>query len=333
MNTISKIVLFPKIQADTAAGLYLLRRYGETAFPGISQAPLEFWTALPEGAKADALEREGYLLIDLGGRFDHHLVNERLGRRAECVSTLVAKALGLDNKPELKKLLTWAKRDDLEGKGTVSTDPIDRAFGLSGIIMNLNREYHATPQKILDVILPIIDVHVREEIRRHVELPQEWQKLLQEKKAETFMLQQGPADLKVGVIQSDNVALPGFLRAAHGFDLLIQRRSTGHTNILTRQLRSIDLRPVVEELRLAEAQKKGFFAGAEEELQKSGRLDGVPEWYYDTAANTIQNGGVSPEGVNPTALDLDEVVAIVKDAIPHGRIGTLKREREREKQS
>ncbi len=319
------IAIFPKIQADTATAVYLLRSFGEALFPGIAEAKIEFWSAAPEGKSPEQLEKEGCLLIDLGGRFDHHLMNQRSGKRSECAASLIAKYLGVEDHLALQKLLTWAKRDDLQGKGTVSADPIDRAFGLSGIIMNLNRQYHEEPQKALDIIVHLIGVHVAEEYRRHVELPREWEELEAKGKAESFILQQGSAELSTAVVESDNTTLAGFLRAAKKVDLILQRASTGHTNIITRQLRNIDLRPVIAALRLAEAEKKGLkLPASQEQLEAAGRLPEIEAWYYDDAANTIQNGGANPQGVKPTMLSKDEAVAILKDEIPKGRIGSIK---------
>ncbi len=330
-RAIHTIAMFPKIQADTAASFYILKNFGEKLFPGIKQAKVVFWTALPRGKTAKELEGEGYLTIDLGGEFDHHLTNEQLGKRTECAATIIAQYLGVQNDVTLKKLLAWAKRDDLQGKGTVSVDPLDRAFGLSGIIMNANREYANEPRKALDLIVEILGLHVHEEKRRQVELPQELEKLEQAGKIESLDLKQGSAELKGMFVETENIAMAGFLRAAKKTDLIIQRRVSGHTNIVTQQLRSIDLRPLVAVLRLSEAEKKGVQLEADEaSLMSPGRLAGVEEWYYDNAANSIQNGGISPEGVTPTRLSRQEIISLVKNAIPLGTIGTLKREKEQE---
>ena len=325
------IAIFPKIQADTAAAVYILQSFGEEFFPGISTAKVIFWSKVPEGKTVEQYEKEGTLTVDLGGMFDHHIANQRLGKRVECASSLVARALEVEDHPALKKLLAWAKRDDLQGKGTMSADSLDRAFGLSGIIMNLNREFRDDPEEALDLILKIIAAHVREEYRRQVELPEEWEKLEQEGKADMFSLLQGAAELQAAVVESDNSALAGFLRAAKKIDLVIQRRTTGHTNIVTQQLRSVDLRPTIAALRMAEAEKKKIKLNlTDEEMLKAGRVEGVDEWYYDDAANTLQNGGVDPQGITATRLSKDEVVAIVKETIPLGRIGSLKWKKEQE---
>jgi hypothetical protein len=329
LKPISKIAIFPKIQADTAVAVYLLKAFGTQKFPGIDNAPIKFWAAPPQDKTPTEHEADGTLLVDLGGMFDHHIENERLGKRQECVSTLIASHLGIGEHPALKKLFAWAKRDDLEGKGTISRDSLDRAFGLSGIIMNLNREYYDDPQAILDLVLPIIDAHVQEEIRRTILIPQEWEAMLESGDAELFSLKQGSADLKVAVINSDNIALPGFLRAAKQIDVVVQQRSSGHTNIITKQLRNIDLRPTIEAIRLAEANTLGIkLENTKKELQNSGRINEIKNWFYDDAGNTIQNGGVNPEGITPTQLSKKEIVEIVKKSIPLGSVGHLKRERE-----
>ena len=326
---IHTIALFPKLQADTAAAVYILKAFGETAFPGIRNAQMVFWSASKEGKTPAQWEQEGYLLIDLGGQFDHHHANQESGRRTECVATLVAKHLGVENHPALKKLLAWAKRDDLEGKGTISPDALDRAFGLSGIIMSLNREYAANPTRTLNILLEIIHAHVREEFRRQVEFPQEWQTLQKTGKGKLLNLKQGNAELRAAILESDNTSLPGFLRAAEDVDLIVQRRSSGHTNIITKQLRSIDLKPVVAAIRRAEAQATSVGLNLEQaEWEKPGRVEALPMWFYDDAANTLQNGGVSPQDIPPTRLSLDQIVTILNTEIPKGVIGSLKRKKE-----
>jgi hypothetical protein len=330
---VEAIVIFPKIQADTCVALYILARFGKEAFPGIDVAPVLFWSSLPEGKTPDQLLSEGVLTIDLGGGlFDHHIANTESGKREDCASTLIAKYLGIDQNPPLKKALAWAKRDDLEGKGTISDDPLDRAFGLSGLMMNLNRAFPDDPKRTLDYILPLIHFHVLEEQKRSEELPLEWQMLLDTGKAKQFDLKQGNADLKCAYLETDNIALAGFLRAAKRMDLIIQRRaSSGHTNIITRQLRSIDLRPTVEALRKEEAKRKNTGIVFDRVLfQSTGRIDGLDEWYYDDAADTIQNGGVNPGTTPATSMSGEEVLEIVKRTIPYGIIGALKRKKNTE---
>lgn len=313
---IHTIAIFPKVQPDTAIAVFLLYEFGESQFPGISKAGLKFWTALPEGKTAAGLEAEGVLAIDLGGgRFDHHVAAGQ--KKTESAATLIAKHLGVVDKSELKKLLMYAKRDDLEGKGTVSQDPLDRAFGLSGLITTMNRVHQDEPELVLGSVLPMIRAHYIEEYKRQVEMPREWQELKQQGKGQELVWETKSGKLRVMAYESDNISLAGFLRAYFKADLVIQRFQSGHTNIVTNQKNRLDLRPVIRELRKAEAARgkillEGFHEAA---LEAPGRLEEILHWFYDTAANTLQNGGIAPQDTPRTMLSLDEIATVVKDAL------------------
>lgn len=324
---IHTIAIYPKIQADTATTVFLLQKYGKDRYPGIEMAKTVFWNRLPETASAEDTERRGTLLLDLGGRYDHHVTNKSEGKRNECLSTIVAKDLGIEQNPELKKILAWAKRDDLEGKGTISADALDRAFGLSGIIMNFNRLYRDRLGDALAIITEILSLHVQEEYKRTVELPQEWERLMTTGEIRSFSAQQGSAVLQCCTILSDNTAFPGFAKAAKKMDLIVQRAQTGHTNIITQQLRSLDLRPVIAALREAERAALGM-PPLPRSSTATGIADEIMTWYYDDAANTIQNGGIDPQGLPATKLSLDAIITILRTNLPKGVIGSLKRDKE-----
>ncbi len=328
-SPVHTIALFPRIQADTAVAAYLLKTFGERLYPGISNASFAFLSVVPAGKTPAQMEQEGTLLIDLGGKYDHHRANQQQGKRVDCVSTLIAKDLGLADHPAFKKLLAWATRDDLEGKGTVSADPLDRAFGLSASIMSLNRYYDGHPENVQGVVFPILRAHVQQEYERTVELPAEWEQLKTDGKASVFPLKQGTADLQVAVVESDNASLPGFLRAAQKIDVVLIRRTTGHANVLTNQIRSVDLRPLVKLVRAAEAKARGLTGFVATDAV--GRQDELPMWFYDDAANTFQNGGASPGEVEATRLSPADLVALLKDGLAKGRIGSLKRQKEQGK--
>lgn len=328
---IHTITIFPKIQIDTLAAIYLLREFGQEAFPGIQDAQIAFLTKVPEDQDPEALEKSGNLMVDLGGMFDHHRANMASGKREECASSLIAKYLGVEKKKYLQKLLTWAKRDDLEGKGTISEDSLDRAFGLSGIVSMLNRQLKNDPQEVIDLILPLIEHHVAEQRHRAEGLPKLYDALEAEGQAKKWKLKQGRADLKAGYVVSDDIGLAGWLKAVKRVDLVIQRALTGHTNVITRQERSIDLRPLIAGLRAAEAQARGVDLPQDKNLLESvGTIDALPMWYYDDAANTLQNGGIEPGDISPTQLSIEQIVDIVNETIPNGVIGALKRRKQKE---
>ena len=310
--------------------MYLLQAFGETLFPGIRTASFEFWPGVPADQDPRKMEKEeSVLFLDIGkGLFDHHAANAKLGKRVECMTTVVAQYLHLESHPALRKLLAWVRRSDLEGKGTISSDPLDKTFSVENLLMLLNRQYTETPEKVLRIAIELLAAHIRSEFSKTTEMPEEWDRMEREGKILSFEVVQGPAELLGVAVESNNLSFPSFIRTNKRKDIVIQRRTTGHASIITKQIRSIDLRPAAAALRVAEAKKKGIaITTSLDELQKPGRLDGVEEWFYDDAANTIQNGGAYTRGFTPTRLSLEEIVELLRESLPKGRIGWLKRSR------
>lgn len=311
-NSITNIILPTTMQPDTLAAIFLLKKFGENKYPGIQIAHIEIWQVLPDGENIDSLMQKGYLLIDMGGGcYDHH--NKPKGATA---SLLVANDLNITDKPALVKLLEYARRDDLFGRGTISEDPIDRAFGLSALIYNLNKSYVGKPEQVVDIIMPILAGHYNEELRRTEELPKEFAYAQKEGKVYIVHdLHQRDKKISAVFIESDNGSLAGYLRSTLGgkFDIVIQKMSLGHVNILTRPTKRLDLRSLVCLIRIREAEISGNIL--EEELfslYRPARHPRVKEWYYDRATNSIQNGGLHPKEIPPTKIAWDEFPRLIQ---------------------
>ncbi len=148
--TVKTLILPTKIMPDAACAVYLLRAHGMKLFPGAAEAELVFANDLPDGKTPDQLSDEGVLVVE---------------RRGESASLTIAKRLGIAERPELKKLLAYAKRDS-EKKGTLSTDPLDRTFGLTGIAMMMNRVYPEDPRAVLEFLVSVFEAQVFDESRR-----------------------------------------------------------------------------------------------------------------------------------------------------------------------
>lgn len=304
------IITYPMLQPDLIVAVILLKKYGENKFPGVREAKVKFLTSLPKNRTGEELEGKGIICLDMGGgRFDHH----RATREGEknSVSELVASTLKISDDPGLEKIISYARRDDLEGKGIVSKDSIDRAFGMSGLIQNLNRLYPKNPEKVLQSCAPLFLAHLEEEKKRAHEYPKEYMEKYDEGKVDAFIVTQGRNDVRCITIESDMQGMVGFLRAHPEIkaDVVAQRFSTGHVNIITKQWRKINLKEVAAILRVEEAKAKKipFDTVNWREMHNKGRMKKIEEWYYDTAANSLQNGGVLPEQVNPTKLDLKDI--------------------------
>lgn len=310
-NFITTIVLPTTLQPDTLAAIFLLKKFGEEIYPGIKTASIAIWQVVPEGENSESLEKKGYLLIDMGGgRYDHHTK-----LKGATASLLVASDLGVVEKPALSKLLEYARRDDLFGRGTISEDPIDRAFGLSALIYNLNKSCVGKPERVVEIIMPVLAGHFNEEVRRTEELPKEFAEARESGKVRTIDARQRDKKLSVILIESDNGSLAGYLRSMAGgrFNIVVQKMSTGHVNILTRPTKRPDLRSLVCLIRVREAEMSGH--QLEEDLSslyRPARHPSVKEWYYDRATNSLQNGGLHPKEIPATKISWDEFPQLVE---------------------
>jgi len=310
-NSYNKIIIPTRPHPDVIVGIFLLIKFGLQKYPGIKDASIDIWQALPAGETNSSLENKGVLLLDLGGgRFDHHSTGKNLAQ-------LVAEDLGVSKDSSIAKLLAYAERDDKHGLGTVSNDQLDKAFGLSGLVAALNKTIKE-PEEIVRIVLPLLEAHVNEEKRRTQELPEEFDKKLKEGKAVIFEVKQSKKNLKVVVLESDNLSMPGWLKSAGGMkaDVVCQRNSAGFTNIITKPLKMVDLRWPAAYVRKAEAEfRNRKLTCSTFDLMKDGKVLEIPEWYYDLATNSVLNGGASPRGVLPTAIPLEAMIDILKEAL------------------
>jgi hypothetical protein len=320
MQTYTKIYLPTNPQVDTCVAIFLLRTFGVKRYPGIDDSKVEILSAVPEGETTDSFEAQGVLLVDVGGgRFDHHT-------HGGTATSLVAKDLEVSENPALIKLLQYAERDDVYGKGTISNDPLDRAFGLSGLISALKRTLPDDSDKVVSYVLPLLWGHYMEEVQRTEELPKEFKEKELRGLARRFSVKHKKGNVQVVVLESDNPSMPGWLRSSSGgvkADVVVQRTSIGHTNIVTRQIKRIDLRLVSAYIRREEAMMQGRDIGGVSlpQLMQSGTLKEAPEWYYDRATNSFLNGSVNPQGVDPTVLSLDVIAELVKRGLSELVVG------------
>lgn len=305
------IVIPTRPQPDTIAAIFLLKFFGSEKYPGIKEAKIESRNTLPKGETPESMAERGYFLLDIGGGpFDHHAARGKV-----TASQLVANDLGISDNPTLSKLLQYAERDDKYGKGTISTDPIDRAFGLSGLVAAMNKSLPENPQRVVELILPLLLAHYKEEVRRTEELPKEFEQHLSEGKAEVFEIKYRDKKMKAVIVVSSSASLAGWLRSQEGLkaDIVAQFLDSGHLNILTRPAKRIDLRMLAAVVRTREAMlRKRDIEASLSYLMRPGRIPEVPEWYYDRATNSLQNGGVNPGATSQTAISRGELKEIIE---------------------
>jgi len=301
-NKYKTIALPTRAQPDTIIAIFILKKFGGDYFEGIAKAGYKVVARIKDGENEESLAHKGVFLIDTGGGiFDHHSKPFQT-----TASSLVSEYLNVSTNPALSKLLQFAERDDFFGKGIISNDPLDRAFGLSGLIGALNKKYVGEPDRVIDIVLPIIEAFYEEENKRAFEMPKELEEKLKNGKAQVFEVRQRGRGLRCIFIETDNTSMAGFLRSkiGGGYDAVALRLSSGHINILTKPQTKPDLRSLVVLVRIQEAEAKGVsLTDDPEKFSKTGTLTEIPEWYYDPATNSLLNGGPNPQDIKPTSID------------------------------
>src|SRR3989344_1819895 len=308
----TKIIIPSSLHPDTILAIFLLRKFGVGKYPGIDKAEVEIRQVLAENETSVSLKEKGVIVLDLGGgEFDHH------SQKGKILSELVTEDLQIAQDPALAKVLAYAKRDDQYGIGTISTDQLDRALGLSGLISSISKTVQNT-EKILQIIFPVLEAHYTEERKRTIELPLEFEKRLQEGKAQIIELKHKGKKLKVVFLESDNISMAGWIKSSVGLkaDVVGIAMSSGYVNILTKQQKMIDLRWLAAYLRSEELGMRGKSQiNSIQILMKPGKIEEVQEWYYDRATNSLLNGGINPKGILPTAIPFEKIKAIAKEAL------------------
>jgi len=313
VTTISSFVVPTRMQPDTVASIFLLQEFGSQAGYTILPDYAVEINPKPQNSFWDAM-KEGAMQLDcIGGLLDHH-TQETQTTLTELVKVFVQQK----NNPSLDKLSAYVERDDFHGKGTISTDMLDKAFGLSGLLTAFNKVHADTPAYIAKSITPLYKAHYEEERKRNEYLPQLVDQLKSENKISEAKAKQRKKKVDIVFVESDEASLPGYLRSSIGgrYDIVVQRRASGHTNIITRPLKNIDIRSLVALVRKSELMmNKKDTHHPERYLSGEGVLPEVEQWYYDRATNTLQNGGLNEGGVLATSIPFEAFKKIAEAGI------------------
>lgn len=285
------ILLPTRPQPDTIVAIFLLKTFGNERFPGIENNKIQVNPDTPTETFDELVARK-ILPIDIGsGPLDHH-------GTGECASELVADLLHIRDDPAIARLLTYAKRDDAFGKGTSSNDPIDRSFGLSGLIASLNKQYPGEAHKIVEIVLPLLEAHYRASQEHHFELPADVEKKKQQGEYTEAFAHQGNMRLKIAFVISDKPSMVTYLRSYKGprADVVVQKNEgRNRVCIVTLQERHVNLSAVAALIRLREAELRNVSLPENSAYwAQDGKIAELPMWYVDPATNSILNVG-APE--------------------------------------
>lgn len=295
---IRKILIPNKPHLDPIAAIYLLRKHGKEKFPGVDRAEIVFWEHAknPSEKEASDFEKEGGLMIDVGGGlFDHHG-----GKNVSETSTsLVASHLGIENNPEVSALLGYIREDDLEG--------LHNRYGDLAYIVKCMHKQNVPSAKVIEYIMLAIDFLQLNQDEWHHVVKKEY-----EEKCKVVMVKRPKRKIKLGVIESDNVQVGNYGISVDNLSILIQKRSTGHIVILTNKHHRINLREIVGAIRKRELELADYGKPIDpKKFQFEGKNSLVPQWFFHRSLNAFMNGSDALNKADPTKVPLEEIMNLV----------------------
>jgi hypothetical protein len=284
---------------DEIVAIWLLLKFGETKWPGISQADMECWESLPEGKTSKELLNEGFLLVGIGGGpYDEH--PQKAGRKeGQCAATLVAHDLRIERKPALRKILEYAAARDLElGKNE---------FELPAVIKAINDEW-PTEETIRWAFLALIALHRKQE-RFYDEAPRDYAKAVI-----TDAVIAGGRKIKMVVGRSNADTFCAYARSGRGCHagVVVQMSTKGNVLIQTNQQLRIDLGDVVRMLRVEELRRAGKPIPPWKTLGGEKNVEAC--WYLHPKRGMILNGSATC-AAPPTKIPLETIDQIVRIGI------------------
>jgi len=302
---------------DEIVAVWLLRKFGEQRFPGISTAAVTFTSIrkLAEaGLKPEDYEARGTLLLGIGGgRFDEHPTMDEGRKTGDCATTLVAKEIGVSDDLSLAKILRFVRAADVEGNAS--------PFDISYVVKLLHARYPDEPHRVIEWALVAIEAKYQEQLRFFTVVKPEF-----DAKARVEEIAVGQRRLRIVTIDSDEDGIHKYARSEYGARaaIVIQRRSSGNAAVFGNKQAGVDLREATKLIRLAEREAKGLeFASDDERLLAEGYAPGAEEWFYHKQGQMLLNGSLTQADVPATRLSLDRIAELVKIGIDPGRLKPL----------
>jgi len=300
---ISKIITHDKPHLDELVAIWLMKRFGESIFPGVHSAAIEYDVSDQKRSAFSELTNGGLMIGCGGGDFDEHPYGANGVRKEnECATTLVAKALGIKQDPRLQRLFRFVCENDLKG--------INHAFDLADLIPQLQR--NCDPHTVTYLIFTILDTHLQSQ-KTFIEAGGEFHQ-----KAKIITTIGNKKALTIASICSDNPKIADYARSNDGgkANLVIVKNSKGNIAIISNKYHPpnsshiADLAKVIrlheQAAKISKGILKKILTANWQTLEKEGKVSGAEEWHFHPQSQSILNGGERfPE--HPTNLTLEQI--------------------------
>ena len=194
--------------------------------------------------------------------FNEHPQNGKPRKKGDCCATLVAKALGVDKKPELQILLNNAYFSDTHDRRSRGKHPKPEEkhhpLEPARLVNSLHETY---PDKPALVAKMVTDAFIKPNIREQTEFFGNKTVFKKQGRLEEIPWVNSSV-LKVLVVETDNPQMHNYAFHCH-MDIAVIKRSTGHVHLFTsakikeRHGQEMDLREVAMMIRLDEEKRAG----------------------------------------------------------------------------
>lgn len=300
---ITRIATHPQPHLDEIVAMWLLLRFGDKLFPGVSKARVVFWGhggMTPDGRPVEEYMREGILPVGVAGSLlDEHPKGD--GERAKqktCAAMLTAELLGAAHDPALQQMLAYVLDKD--------THATAAPFDLAHMVKCMHAANPTHPKVVINTIWQMLDAKYHEQMEYHSTAKKEMEK------AVWFTIVGPDGELRVCVVQTDCAQVPKYARSEQGGGaaIVIIQNSTGNVQILTDHARKLCLDDLVRMLRLAEQHAVGNVVTTRwRDLEAEGTQFG---WHYHRHGRMLLNGSATANKVPATKVDLTTIQALVK---------------------
>lgn len=288
-------------------------------------------------------------LLNIGilrGDFDEHNAPGKGEKKGEeCAATLIAKALGIEHKPEWRKMLRFTLNDD--------TGRAHNPRNIANILTNWHRQDPENQEKHVNWALlglwvkyydcdngdysldRIRKVALKKNWMHEYINPEEWfasgQKVTEEHqryfkeairelkhkrktgKACLRVVSWGDVWLRTIALVSDNYRMTSALRAekAGNSDAFVIKNSRGQAMLGINKKTKLDLAEVVKIITAEELRKSGQIITAKKAKQQAQALAGTGVWYYFKDMEAILNGGYTHPTVPATKISLCDLFGML----------------------
>lgn len=293
---------------DDAACLWILRTRpeAESRFPGISTTEVIFdgtGGETYEGKTGDELEKEGILMIGVGsGRLDEHPGPQTKGK-SDCSFALLCREIGIFDDPALNKIIQYVAESDRGNSG----HPM--AIGSVAKVM----EYALSPMEVFEWQAKALEAMYNKQ-SEFVVAQREY-----DENAEEEEIRISGKNVIVATIESESPLMKD-VAFFNGVGILVQQRPMnavmlpGNITVFTNRKFRLNLLEAIMAIRQEEQRANGRPVTTDHsKLCASGKMEGVPEWYYmvGQAGESLLNGSFSAPDTPMSKLSLQTVKKLV----------------------